>query len=244
MYDMKVGSREYIPAPRKEDRDAALKKACKEFESVLTYELLKSMRRTIDKSDLFHGGQGEEIYQSMLDQELAKTMSRGENNSLAAILYEQLKRRESAGGTEQADPGEALKDPRDARPLWPLKTKVSSGFGWRKDPIDGLSRFHHGIDLPAREGALVRASMPGKVLKSETREGYGNIVILEHEQGFTSLYAHNRKNLVKEGDWVDGGTPLARVGSSGRSTGPHLHFEVRRNGEHLDPREFLGLDPV
>ena len=72
------------------------------------------------------------------------------------------------------------------------------------------------------------------------RQGYGNTVVLDHGYGFTTLYAHNKHNLVKPGDLVSAGTPIARVGSSGRTTGPHLHFEVIRHGKHLNPLEFLG----
>ena len=124
-------------------------------------------------------------------------------------------------------------------PLRPLEAKISSGFGWRKDPIHGRKRFHNGIDLAAEEGAIVRASLPGRVLQSDYQGNYGNVVLLDHGQGFTTFYAHNETNLVHQGDWVKRGTPLGRVGSTGRSTGPHLHFEVKRDGKHLDPRHFL-----
>ena len=243
MYDMKVKLNELVPNPKREERDKALKKACQEFESIFTHELLKSMRRTIDKSELFHGGQGEEIYQSMLDQELAKTMAGGGNNSLAGVLYRQFKQRDLIEGPREDGLNRPIGDPERDRPLWPLDGMISSGFGWRKDPINGRDRFHYGIDFAAQEGVLVRAALPGKVLKSHFQEGYGNVVLVEHGEGFTSLYAHNRGNLVKEGDWVEEGTPLAKVGSSGRSTGPHLHFEVKRNGNHLDPHEFLRIEP-
>ena len=178
----------------------------------------------------------------MLDLEMAKTMAGDGNNSLAGVLYRQFKQRDLIEGPRESIPNRPLGDPERARPLQPLDGKISSGFGWRKDPINGKDRFHHGIDFAAHEGTLVRAALPGKVLKSHFQEGYGNVVLLEHGKGFTSLYAHNQSNLVKTGDWVGVGTPLAKVGSSGRSTGPHLHFEVKRNGNHLDPHEFLRAD--
>jgi murein DD-endopeptidase MepM/ murein hydrolase activator NlpD len=219
-------------------KDQELKKACEEFESLLKYELLKSMRQTVVKCDLFHGGQGEEIYQSLLDQELAKAGAGYGGNSLAGLLYQQFKDRyaRAATGGDLTESGGAS----DGRlPLYPVRGTISSDFGNRKDPIDGKTRFHYGIDLAANEGSHVRACLPGRVLTSEYHKGYGNMVVLEHAQGFTTLYAHNQKNLVRKGDWVKQGTPIARLGSSGRSTGPHLHFEVKRHGRHLNPANFL-----
>jgi murein DD-endopeptidase MepM/ murein hydrolase activator NlpD len=222
------------------DRDEQLKKACKEFESVFTNELLKSMRRTIEKCDLFHGGQGEEIYESLLDQELSKKMAGLSPGSLANVLYRQFKRE-----SMDESMGEPSLQPWSRRPapalLNPLKQgQLSSVFGWRRDPIAGGDQFHNGIDLAAPEGSPVRAAMEGKVITSEFKGSYGNLVVLDHGGGLTTLYAHNRENKVKEGDWVKRGGLLATVGSTGRSTGPHLHFEVRKEGARQDPRVFLG----
>jgi len=224
------------------ERDQKLKKACQEFDSVLTYELLKSMRRTVEKCDLFHGGSGEEIYESLLDQELAKAMSQSDANSLASILYQQLRDRKASplrrevAGEVVVGKGTGAK----GSPAWPLQATVSSAFGWRKDPLNNEKRFHYGVDLAANQGSTVRASLAGRVVVSDYQEGYGNMVILDHGQGYTTLYAHNEENLVNQGDWVRQGGPLAKVGSTGRSTGPHLHFEVRKNGKHMDPIAFLG----
>jgi len=239
--DMRVRPGDFLQGPgEKGNKDEALKKACKEFESVFTYELLKSMRRTIEKCDLFHGGQGEEIYESLMDQELSKRMAGLGPQSMAEVLYRQLRKKgvsEDQGDTEPRP----LKDLRTRSPLSPLSGGLlSSSFGWRKDPFSGEDRFHQGIDLAAPEGTLVRAPMQGKVLMSGFKQGYGNVVVLDHGKGLTTLYAHNRENKVSEGDWVKAGAPLASVGSTGRSTGPHLHFEVRRHGASLDPLDFMG----
>ena len=221
------------------DRDEQLKKACKEFEAVFTNELLKSMRRTIEKCDLFHGGQGEEIYESLLDQELSKKMAGLGPGSLANVLYQQFKRETTDASTEDLSL-RPLSDRADAPLLNPLKQgRLSSPFGWRKDPINGGDQFHHGVDLAAPEGSPVRAAMAGKVITSGFKGEYGNLVMLDHGNGLTTLYAHNEENKVKEGDWVRKGELLATVGSTGRSTGPHLHFEVKREGAHQDPLVFL-----
>jgi murein DD-endopeptidase MepM/ murein hydrolase activator NlpD len=200
------------------------------------------MRRSIDRNSLFHGdGKEMELYESLLDQELAKTMAGNGSNSLAKVLYNQLKRADEAlQHQEQAQGGQG------ENPIWPLKARLSSRFGWRKDPISGERRFHQGIDLAASQGTTVRAALAGRVLKSGTNGKYGNVVVVNHGQGLTTLYAHNSKNLVKAGDLVQAGMPLAEVGSTGRSTGPHLHFEVRRHNRHLDPLGFLKgeRDPV
>ncbi len=221
-------------------RDQELKKACQEFEAIFTYQLLKSMRKTIEKCDLFNGGQGEEIYESLLDQELAKKLAGSGPGSLADLLYQQFRGEIGVSGLPETDMGLAT-DSSAQNFQWPLKTRVSSGFGWRKDPIDSQPRFHQGVDLPAEEGRPVRAALSGRVIYSDFQQDYGQVVVLDHGHGFTTLYAHNKENLVKTGEWVRGGSYLARVGSSGRSTGSHLHFEVRKNGEYLDPLDYLDI---
>jgi murein DD-endopeptidase MepM/ murein hydrolase activator NlpD len=230
----------YISTPEKYQgsREEKLRQACKDFESIFTYQLLKSMRRTVQKCDLFHGGTDEEIYQSLFDQELAKSMAGLGQSSLSELLYRQLSRVDPSIGLEKPleQPGSA---PAPARIAWPLDGRISSRFGWRNDPINGERRFHYGLDLAAAEGTSIQAPMGGRVVRSEFAEGYGNVLVLDHGRGLTTLYAHNSKNLVKEGDWVKAGDVVAKVGSTGRSTGPHLHFEVRRHGRRMDPMAVL-----
>lgn len=237
---MKVNPAEYLPEKNESvKRDMELRKACRDFEAVFTYQLMKSMRSTVEKCDLFHGGQSEEIYESLLDQEYAKLMSGAGNKGLADILYQQLQRQDisvQGNGQEFLDSTGQV-DP--VRPQWPLKARISSKFGLRKDPFTGEDRFHAGIDIAAKEGNDIRACLGGRVIFSDFQEDYGNVVVLDHGHGFTTLYAHNKDNLVDTGDWVEQGNPVAKVGSSGRSTGPHLHFEVRRNGKKINPLEFL-----
>lgn len=235
----RVDLKSFLPRPEaKEDRDRKLRKACKEFESVFTYQLLQSMRRTVQKCDLFHGGNEETMYESLLDQELSKSLAGQGSRGLAGLLYQQLSGKEAASSSTASDftPG-TLREPE--APRWPVRGRISSEFGWRVDPIHGQRKFHQGMDLAAPEGTPVRACMPGRVILSDYRDGYGNVVVVEHGNGFTTLYAHNRENLAREGDRVRTGECLAHLGSTGRSTGPHLHFEVRRHGQHLDPADFL-----
>jgi murein DD-endopeptidase MepM/ murein hydrolase activator NlpD len=117
--------------------------------------------------------------------------------------------------------------------LWPVSGRINSGYGPR-----GAS-FHDGIDIAAPEGTPIQAIERGEVIYSDQLRGYGNMVIVRHKGGIVSVYAHNQINLVREGQQVDKGEVLAKVGSTGRVTGPHLHFEIRKNNATQDPLLYL-----
>lgn len=117
----------------------------------------------------------------------------------------------------------------------PVPGRITSSYGLRIDPIDGKIRHHNGIDIAVPKGTEIKAVMPGKVVYSGYSRGYGNCVIIEHENGIQTVYAHNSKNLVKTGQTVTKDTVIALSGDSGRTTGPHLHFEVRKNGNPVNP---------
>jgi len=123
--------------------------------------------------------------------------------------------------------------------LWPIRGTVTSGFGWRRNPFGGASQHHDGVDIPARTGTHIRAAGGGTVTFSGWRNGYGNTVMINHGNGVTTLYAHNSRNLVTVGQRVERGDVIAHVGSTGLSTGPHLHYEVIVNGRPVDPRPFM-----
>ncbi len=121
----------------------------------------------------------------------------------------------------------------------PAPGYISSGYGGRNDPF-GRGRAHHlGIDIDANTGDPVTAAAGGVVTFSGVRNGYGNVVEIDHGNGYQTLYAHNSANLVRVGDVVLAGQNIARVGSTGRSTGSHLHFEVKLNGRQVNPRQYL-----
>lgn len=126
---------------------------------------------------------------------------------------------------------------------WPLTTGgvVTSTFGMRRHPISGRRSMHKGIDISGKHGSDIVAMADGLVIFSGRKTGYGKIVEIRHPDGLETRYAHNSKNLVNEGDLVTKGQVIAKLGSTGRSTGPHVHFEVRRGGEALDPMRFLDL---
>lgn len=119
---------------------------------------------------------------------------------------------------------------------------TSSLFGWRTDPISGRKDFHEGIDLAGRSGSNVSSVAAGIVTWSGRHSGYGTMVEVSHGNGYVTRYAHNKKNLVIVGDKVEKGQKVAVMGSSGRSTGPHVHFEVIHNGRHVNPRKFVSIN--
>ena len=116
---------------------------------------------------------------------------------------------------------------------------ISSGFGGRIHPISGKYKGHQGVDIPGKKGTPVNAVAAGIVVKAERSGGYGNMVEIRHPDGYTTRYAHNQKNLVKEGDLVEKGQKIALLGSTGRSTGPHVHFEVRKDEKPVNPIAFI-----
>lgn len=115
----------------------------------------------------------------------------------------------------------------------------SSSYGWRLDPFTGYKAFHEGLDFPANSGTPIRAAADGIVSEADHTPDYGNLVKVEHGAGLETRYAHASKLLVKVGERVIKGQIIAEVGSTGRSTGPHLHYEIRLNGNSLDPRNYL-----
>ena len=123
--------------------------------------------------------------------------------------------------------------------IWPAEGAITSPFGWRTHPIFGTQRLHTGIDIGADYGDSVLAADGGVVIHSDWMGGYGNAVIIDHGNGISTLYAHNSQLLVSEGQTVSKGQTISRVGSTGYSTGPHLHFEVRQNGTPVNPLNFL-----
>jgi murein DD-endopeptidase MepM/ murein hydrolase activator NlpD len=118
-------------------------------------------------------------------------------------------------------------------------TPITSGFGWRIHPIKGYRRFHTGIDFGAAMGTPIYAIAPGRVEFAGERGGYGNAVIVNHGGGKSTLYGHASKLYVKEGQQVTRGQIIAAVGSTGMSTAPHLHFEVRINDKPVNPHSYL-----
>lgn len=123
--------------------------------------------------------------------------------------------------------------------IWPLNGPITSEFGWRTHPIFGTQRYHSGLDIGGDYGLPIAAAASGTVIHSGWISGYGYTVIIDHGGGITTLYGHNESLLVGEGESVSQGQTIAMCGSTGNSTGPHCHFEVRENGEPVSPYSYL-----
>lgn len=122
---------------------------------------------------------------------------------------------------------------------YPSNASTSSPFGWRMHPVLGYRRFHAGLDFAASYGSTIRAADSGTVILAGWYGGYGRTIIINHGNGITTLYGHSSELYVSEGQAVERGQAIAAVGSTGLSTGPHLHFEVRRNGTPVNPANYL-----
>lgn len=122
---------------------------------------------------------------------------------------------------------------------WPVRGLLASGFGIRVSPFTETKVFHHGLDIDAPKGSPAKAAAGGKVVRCSFEPLYGNIVVIDHENGYRTVYAHLSERLVEKGDIVQRGDVIGKVGDTGRTTGPHLHYEVHVNGLPVNPIRFL-----
>ena len=147
-----------------------------------------------------------------------------------------------AAANRDADPPpapEAPSQPDTGSMLWPANGPKTSDYGWRTHPIFGTSRFHAGVDIGAGYGASIYAARSGVVVSAGSQGGYGNAVVIDHGDGIATLYAHQSSVAVYAGQSVSRGEVIGYAGSTGYSTGPHLHFEVRVNGSPVDPMNYF-----
>lgn len=178
--------------------------------------------------------------QKQLQQQVIQQLNQDQNTLLAAQL--QLEKDSQTIGLliEQRvaqNPNPMIKG--QGKFIYPNSASITSGFGWRKHPILGYKRLHTGIDFGGSYGSSIRAVDDGIVLFSGWYGGYGNAIVLRHDKGISTLYGHCSKLYVKEGDRVTQGQLIAEIGSTGLSTGPHLHFEVREKGQPVDPMKYF-----
>jgi len=125
----------------------------------------------------------------------------------------------------------------------PLDTIIiESVYGWRKHPINGIIKFHKGVDLQSKKDNLVFTSGDGEVIFCGWKQGYGKTIMIKHKLDYITLYAHLNNIIIKEGDIVNKGDMIAMSGNTGKSTGPHLHYEIRINNKSVDPVDYLELN--
>lgn len=126
--------------------------------------------------------------------------------------------------------------------IWPVNGSILCSYGWRRHPFSGKQEFHKGVDIPVWQGYPIKATADGVIVYSGWSNGYGNTVVIDHKNGYSTLYAHCSQLLVDRWDQVAKGQVIAKVGSTGLSTGPHLHYEVEKNNKTVNPATFLDIN--
>lgn len=226
-------------------RGKPLPDVAREFEALLFAQMIGAMRKTVGDSGLLSASPERKTLDGYFDLELARQLVKSVDLGLARQLTRQVEGRQAAASAAAGVPGRpaavATADaaPGDGALAAPLVARVSSGYGERLDPITGEPDFHAGIDLAAPRGTPVRAAADGTVVFSGVRGGAGNLVELEHADGTRTSYAHLDEIGVAPGERVAVGQVLGAVGTTGRTTGPHLHFAVHRGGVAVDPTPLL-----
>jgi murein DD-endopeptidase MepM/ murein hydrolase activator NlpD len=239
-----------------------LRSATQEFEALFLSYMLKVMRSTVDSEKEESSSLGKDVYMEMFDNEIALNIARVRSLGIGEMMYRQLtaqssKNRESESNsrsrrTEADSPPLPIGSPSHDKPeslidkgnleepfVVPIAGELTSAYGLRRHPLTQETRFHQGLDIAAPTGTLFRAAQSGTVIFSGFLGGYGNTIILEHADGYRTLYAHATKLLVSQGEKVSAEQDIGIVGNTGRSTGTHLHFELQRGGEKADPLNFL-----
>jgi murein DD-endopeptidase MepM/ murein hydrolase activator NlpD len=221
--------------------------AAKKFEGLMIQMMVKEMRKTLPENGLF-GSDDISMYEDLFDQVIADRIAEGRGLGLAEQMIKaadgKLGSIEDASATRAPLPGSLqlsipAVSPGPRAPM-PVFGKVTSLFGQRRDPIHGQDRHHNGMDIAAPEGSPIQSVRPGVVTFAGDMGTYGKVVVVDHGEGLETRYAHCSELLVEEGERVRPGSVIAKVGSTGRSTGPHLHFEARKSDQPLDPRTLFG----
>lgn len=241
-----------------------------EFESMLLLQMMRQMRQSMTDETEEEKGLSADTMIDLVDGELARQISRQGGLGLAEVMRQAIERQignPTQGPSAQTTPAIAGPSTTEAymsvsRPFaGPLavdratvpaaaevqtpgvgQARLTSNYGWRQDPFTGAARYHNGIDLKASYGQSVPAAGDGRVVEVAERGAYGLTVLIEHQDGLKTRYAHLAAAQVAIGDRVLQGQEIGRVGQSGRATGPHLHFEVIRHGQRIDPTTVVALE--
>jgi len=224
-----------------------VREAARKFEQYFVQTMLKEMRAASGGEEGLMSGTEMDTFSSLFDEEIAGRISQGPGIGLARMIEVTMARSygvEATGGVRgpRAHLVPAAGVSRSGW-SWPLPDtepgSITSDFGHRADPMGGGSRHHAGLDVAAPEGTAVLAMATGRVVRADFSRTYGNVVDIEHADGTVSRYAHQARLDVQVGDEVAAGEQIGTVGSTGRSTGPHLHLEIRTDAGAVDPEAWL-----
>jgi len=231
-----------------------VREAAQKFEGFFVQMMLKEMRKAQASEGGLFSGTEMETFSELFDEEISGRISEGRGIGLAShIMKALIDDQELAGGASAL--GTAYGSSRVHVPAqvfqatggrfsWPLPQgepgSITSDFGLRRDPFGRGHKHHRGLDISVPAGTPVLSMAPGEVVRADRSPSYGNVVYVDHGDGVVTRYAHQERLDVSTGDKVVRGQQLGLVGSTGWSTGPHLHLEVRVHGKAVDPHEFLG----
>jgi murein DD-endopeptidase MepM/ murein hydrolase activator NlpD len=223
--------------------------AAKQLEAFFLRQMLAESRP--QGGGMLDGGFAGDTFKQMLDEAIADKMTAAGGIGMTQMFAKQLGKADEVASAPVPPIANAaiVNAPIDAATaegaphfVLPVAGRPSSGYGLRADPIHGNMINHPGFDLAAKAGTEVAAAARGTVVHAGPAGTYGNLVTLRHDNGFETRYAHLSSVDVKLGDLVEAGTELGKVGTTGYSTGPHLHFEVRHDGNAIDPAPLLPLN--
>jgi Rod binding domain-containing protein len=213
-----------------------VKELATQFEAMLLSQMLKGLQTSMMDGEESGDGSKSGPLGDVLTQELGLALSRAGGFGLGTMLTGAMNKMPGVAAPVGQEPVVSAIDVTDPSSFAVPMPRVSSTFGWRSDPIDGGDRFHKGVDLPMPLGSEVRTPADGKVVSVGEQPGYGLTVVVAHGSGVESRYAHLSGADVRPGDSVRARQSIARSGNTGRSTGPHLHFEITVNGQAIDPQ--------
>ncbi len=209
------------------------------------------LRQLLQASGAFKPSEvaGGQLRADMFIETLADAVAKGGGIGIARMIEDEVGQADAGAGARVDD---GIDNGEDDPPMPTTRTPtrssaprsssgVTSGFGPRVDPIDGTTKNHTGLDLRAASGSPILATADGVVRSAGPRGGYGNAVELDHGGGLTTLYGHASQVLVKPGEKVSAGQEIGVVGQTGRATGPHLHFELRKDDRAVDPTQYSGV---
>lgn len=205
---------------------APKKDAAGDFEGLMIEMMIKEMRKTIPEG--IFSSSSVDLFSGVFDQELAKSIARSGGLGLSDSINGSITRNKNFGFA-----------PFRGQPF-PVSGKITSSFGERLDPFSKKQAFHKGIDIGAKKGSPIHSLAEGTVTSAHYSKGYGNVVEVKHADGWSTLYAHCNSLKVSVGDQIKKNQVLGTVGSTGKSTGPHLHLELKHNGKQVDPELAMG----